>query len=151
MNNYVSPVIFDNEDLAEGVYATGSGAVGADCWTVTKCDSVQGWEASTGREVYELGMYHDGGHDSTEATFSGVVSGDIVGNNIKLVPEDETIYSISFNGLQYVITRTLHATMEFSQDKVTFKVYVYSDRGGVKLEKPMPTYCDKHVSPNNNF
>ena len=38
MNNYVSPVIFDNEDLAEGVYATGSGLKpnGRDgtCWTV---------------------------------------------------------------------------------------------------------------------
>lgn len=31
MKNYVSPVIFDNEELAEGVYATGSGA---DCYTV---------------------------------------------------------------------------------------------------------------------
>ena len=33
MNNYVSPVIFDNDELAEGVYATGSGA--GDCWTMT--------------------------------------------------------------------------------------------------------------------
>ena len=34
MKNYVSPVIFDNEELAEGVYATGSGA-GTGCYTVT--------------------------------------------------------------------------------------------------------------------
>jgi hypothetical protein len=33
MNNYVSPVIFDNDELAEGVYASGSGA--GDCWTMT--------------------------------------------------------------------------------------------------------------------
>ena len=33
MENYVSPVIFDNDELAEGVYATGSGA--GDCWTMT--------------------------------------------------------------------------------------------------------------------
>ena len=32
MKNYVSPVIFDNEELAEGVYATGSGS---DCWVYT--------------------------------------------------------------------------------------------------------------------
>ena len=35
MKNYVSPVIFDNEELAEGVYATGSGALkGSSCWKV---------------------------------------------------------------------------------------------------------------------
>lgn len=32
MKNYVSPVIFDNEEMAEGVYATGSGS---DCWIYT--------------------------------------------------------------------------------------------------------------------
>ena len=34
MNKYVSPVIFDNDELAEGVYATGSGA-DPDCWNIT--------------------------------------------------------------------------------------------------------------------
>jgi hypothetical protein len=33
MNNYVSPVIFDNDELAEGVYASGSGA--GECWSMT--------------------------------------------------------------------------------------------------------------------
>ncbi len=33
MKNYESPVIFDNEELAEGVYATGSGGLGSDCYT----------------------------------------------------------------------------------------------------------------------
>lgn len=33
MNDYVSPVVFDNEELAEGVYASGSG--NADCWVMT--------------------------------------------------------------------------------------------------------------------
>ncbi|MBR5179706.1 MAG: hypothetical protein IKW90_13030 [Lachnospiraceae bacterium] len=32
MKNYVSPVILDNEELAEGVYASGSGD---GCWTLT--------------------------------------------------------------------------------------------------------------------
>ena len=36
MKNYESPVIYDNEELAEGVYATGSGGGEAtDCWVYT--------------------------------------------------------------------------------------------------------------------
>ena len=147
MKNYVSPVIFDNEELAEGVYATGSGT-GADCWTVTKCDCVQN---EKGYQVYELGMYHEGGHDSTVSEFRGVISGDVVGNNVRLSPEDTSIYSLKIEGNEYVISRTLHATMEYSVDRVTFKIFVNSDRGGVTLEMPHPTYCNKHLSPNNNY
>lgn len=33
MDNYVSPVVFDNDELVEGVFATGSG--GGECWTLT--------------------------------------------------------------------------------------------------------------------
>lgn len=33
MNNYKQPMIYDNEELAEGVYATGSGM--GNCWQVT--------------------------------------------------------------------------------------------------------------------
>ncbi|MCR5727723.1 MAG: hypothetical protein K6G24_09685 [Lachnospiraceae bacterium] len=34
MKNYESPVIFDNEELAEGIYATGSGGAGGNCYIV---------------------------------------------------------------------------------------------------------------------
>lgn len=33
MKNYVQPIIIDNEELAEGVYATGSGV--GNCWAIT--------------------------------------------------------------------------------------------------------------------
>ena len=61
MNNYVSPVIFDNDELAEGVYATGSGASGNGCWTISlqynKSDSTTtnpGWNKAS----YELEAKH---------------------------------------------------------------------------------------------
>lgn len=31
--NYEQPIIYDNEELAEGIYATGSG--GQNCWNIT--------------------------------------------------------------------------------------------------------------------
>ena len=34
MKNYIKPIIIDNEELAEGVYATGSGDH-ANCWSIT--------------------------------------------------------------------------------------------------------------------
>ena len=46
MKNYVSPVILDNEELAEGVYATGSGATGS-CYVITEKTVNQ--ENTTGR------------------------------------------------------------------------------------------------------
>lgn len=66
MNNYVSPVIFDNDELAEGVYASGSGS---DCYTVTGHIHQK---PETGRETYVLqfdGDHHaQDGHHGTEQT-----------------------------------------------------------------------------------
>ena len=56
MNNYVSPVIFDNDELAEGVYATGSGA--ADCWTVTGRTFHQAPEVGMNCFVLQLDAEH---------------------------------------------------------------------------------------------
>lgn len=33
MKNYTQPIIYDNEELAEGIYATGSG--NGSCWQIT--------------------------------------------------------------------------------------------------------------------
>ena len=33
MKNYEQPIIYNNEELAEGIYATGSG--GQNCWSIT--------------------------------------------------------------------------------------------------------------------
>ena len=150
MNNYVSPVIFDNDELTEGVYATGSGG-GADCWTVTKCQLVQDWENSRTYAVYELGMYHDGGHDTTAGEFTGIITGNIEGNNVYITTENADNIAISLKGNQYVVTRTHHANMEFTKDEVTFKLFLHSKSGGVVLQEPMPTNCRKSMSPNGNY
>ena len=66
MNNYVSPVIFDNDELAEGVYASGSGS---DCYTVTGRIHQT---PETGRETYVLQFDADhhasDGHHGTQQT-----------------------------------------------------------------------------------
>lgn len=88
MNNYVQPIILDNEELAEGVYATGSGQ---DCYSVT---GYIHQIPQTGRGDYRIQF--DGthsacdGHHSTEQVlviqFNQIVTykssqGELVGGN----------------------------------------------------------------------
>ena len=65
MKNYVSPVIFDNEELAEGVYATGSGT---GCWTVSE-NSHQSPEEGRLNWRFQLDARHVADHDSTAQEF----------------------------------------------------------------------------------
>ena len=62
MNNYVSPVIFDNDELAEGVYATGSG--GSECYIVTG-DIHQKPETGRGDYRIKINALHEANHDAT--------------------------------------------------------------------------------------
>ena len=58
MENYTSPVIFDNDELAEGVYATGSGA--GDCWTMTYYEEQREAQNPTDKfVVYRINALHN--------------------------------------------------------------------------------------------
>ena len=65
MKNYESPVIFDNEELAEGVYATGSGGAG-DCWTVTGKNFHQAQSIAPNAYTFQLNMKHNADHASSQ-------------------------------------------------------------------------------------
>ena len=53
MKGYESPIIYDNENLTEGIYATGSGE--NDCWTINY-SSPQSWNGSA--KVFEIRCSH---------------------------------------------------------------------------------------------
>ena len=61
MKNYVSPVIFDNEELAEGVYATGSGA-GIGCYNI-KITEHQKPETGRGDFRFQVDAHHSADHN----------------------------------------------------------------------------------------
>lgn len=88
MKNYVSPVIFDNEELAEGVYATGSGN---GCYTVT---SYSHQEPQEGRKnnIFQVNGIHNATHttdgQNLHITFSEAVK--YVSSNGQLVDGDGT-------------------------------------------------------------
>lgn len=61
MKNYESPVIFDNEELAEGVYATGSGGAGNGCYNIT-ISNKQGPEVGRGDFRFQVNAHHSANH-----------------------------------------------------------------------------------------
>lgn len=64
MNNYVSPVIFDNDELAEGVYATNSGSsTGDGCYLVNAIEH-QKPEDGRGDFRFQVNAVHNADHNS---------------------------------------------------------------------------------------
>ncbi|MBR4341751.1 MAG: hypothetical protein IKP88_03400 [Lachnospiraceae bacterium] len=61
MKNYVSPVILDSDEMAEGVYATGSG----NCYSVT-ISRHQIPQTGRGDFRFQVNAHHDAGHNSSE-------------------------------------------------------------------------------------
>ncbi|MBQ5386552.1 MAG: hypothetical protein IIU40_05865, partial [Lachnospiraceae bacterium] len=69
MKTYEKPVVIENEDLAEGVFAaSGDSGSSSDCWTVSG-RSVQDWNGS--HNVFEMSAVHSTGvtHITTQVTF----------------------------------------------------------------------------------
>jgi len=133
MNNYVSPVIFDNEDLAEGVYATGSGLKpnGRDgtCWTV----GISNIQKNAGNHsVTEIWAKHSTEvlHISNYVEIVGTLTV-LPGQEVTDVrPEQNSNFTIEYvpGSTTFTIKRTLLADSYKSGDDVTFKVLVYSTK-----------------------
>ncbi len=137
MKNYESPVIYDNEELAEGVYATGSGGGGATCWSVkingsqdnAGIDGVSGCTYS----VTEVAASHhtDIVHDSIGLTFEGDIQINTEGDSVKRIWAEQTdgvTYEFTFieGSTHFFVTRNRYADAFHSGDEVTFKIMVAS-------------------------
>ncbi len=147
MNNYVSPVIFDNDELAEGVYASGSGQ--ADCWTLTfeekqRVTTNPGWNYVE----YEITAIHHTGLEHISSALEVVcsISGDTVtrfnieGNEV--IPgttHNTQNYEIFGNQTAVTIKRIHLADAYKSGDRVTFKLGMYCNNGAEVLNGLMWT------------
>lgn len=105
MKNYVQPVVLENEELAEGIYAA-SGAGGSDCYTVT-------WnihqQPETGREDFRIQV--NAPHAATNGHHSGV-----------------QILVISYN--QSVTYKSSQGTLESGDGTNTLRIrYQYHNNG----------------------
>lgn len=116
MKDYVKPIVLENEELAEGVYAaSGTGASSTDCWTVG-ANSVQDWNGS--HHVFEVSCKHStavehiSGATTVTLTFSSPLT------------DAYSEFSCSFSGSTATVTRTLLADAYKSGDSVTYKVWV---------------------------
>ncbi len=116
MKDYVKPVVLENEELAEGVYAaSGAGVSTTDCWTVDAY-SVQAWNGSHNvfevHAVHSAGVQHISGCTTVTLTFS--------------VPLTDAYseFSCTFSGKTVTVTRELLADAYMSGDDYTYKVWV---------------------------
>ena len=142
MANYVKPVIFDNEELAEGVYATGSGA---DCWRVTKLTRTQNWEEGRHNKIYEIELKHKSIHKSYSCTVTGNISSFFLDTGYLITAEggSDAVYECYVEAGTYTIKRISFADENGSEDTVTYKIYLWTDKGIAELEMPAPVDCQK--------
>ena len=115
--DYVKPAIFDLEELAEPVYATGSG--GGDCWTIDYTVT-QPWNGQA--KVIEIKASHTRAveHQSNGTVITLMFDRPILG----AYAENATDYKVETSGSIVKITRQLYANAFFSGDEVTFKLFV---------------------------
>jgi len=117
--DYVSPAIFDTDELAEGVYATGSGSGNGDCWTVDYTVT-QFWNGQS--KVIEVKASHskEVAHQSNGTIITFMFDRPIV----DAYAENNTDYQVEISGTVVKITRQLYANAFFSGDEVIFKLFI---------------------------
>lgn len=118
MRNYVSPVIFDNDELTEGVYASGSGT-SETCWTIDYTVP-QKWNGQA--KVFEIKCEHSKSvwHESKGTVIYLMFNSPVV----SAYAENSTDYKVEVSGSIVKIERDLFADAFNSGDKVTFKLFV---------------------------
>lgn len=117
MKGYESPIIYDNEELAEGVYASGSGS--GDCWTIDYTVP-QAWNGTA--KVFEIKCKHSRSvfHSSQGTIITLMFDQPIV----SAYCENSTDYKVEISGATVKLERNLYADAFFSGDDVTFKLFV---------------------------
>ncbi|MBR0430248.1 MAG: hypothetical protein IJK17_09235 [Lachnospiraceae bacterium] len=142
MKTYEKPVVIENEDLAEGVFAaSGDSGSSSDCWSVT-AESVQDWSGS--HNVYEVHATHSKG---VEHITSNVVYTLTFPNATITDAYSEGPNTVSFTTNTVTVTRDLHANGYKSGDDVSFKVWVKSiDEATTKglTKYPSVSYVCRH-------
>ena len=115
MKNYVKPVVLDNEEVFEGVYAASGDVSSMDCWTIEPV-SVQDWDGNS--HVFEIRCVHSNAVEH----ISGATTVTLTFSNTLTSARSE--FECSFSGSVVTVTRTLLADDYKSGDTMTYKVWV---------------------------
>lgn len=123
MKSYVKPVVLDNDEIFEGVYAA-SGVIDenpdvvvestGDCWTLDH-KSVQSWDGTY--HVFEMHAVHSTAlqHISSQTVVTVTFN-----QNITAARSE---FPCEYSGSTVKVTRTLLADAYLSGDDVTYKIW----------------------------
>jgi len=156
MNNYVSPVIFDNDELAEGVFATGSG--GGECWTLEYYEAQRETQNPTDKfvcyrvhcvhlkpEVYHISegltMFFTIQSSSEIRNFEvdGVLCGPKETKNIE---KGDGGFKVTTDAGFVIVNRWYHANAYQSGDDVNF-LFRILDKDGLSMITNVTWFCNK--------
>ena len=113
MKTYEKPVVIENKDLAEGVFAA-SGDSSSDCWSVSG-EIVQSWNGNS--NVFQIHAIHSKSvtHISSNVDYVFTFSAPLTSASSE--------FPCTFSGNTVTVSRTLLADAYYSGDDVTFKVW----------------------------
>ncbi|MBE5908982.1 MAG: hypothetical protein E7278_09120 [Lachnospiraceae bacterium] len=140
MKTYEKPVVIENKDLAEGVFAA-SGDSSSDCWAAYAITT----QASNGsHHVYEVHATHSKSveHITSNVVYTLSFPGATITDAYSEGPN-----TVSYTTDTVTVTRDLHANGYKSGDEVSFKVWVKSiDDASTKglADQPAVTYVCRH-------
>ena len=165
MSGYVSPMIIDNDDLAEGVYATGSGGeLGFDCWDVraqrTQQVTSNPSEKYSWHRIYASHHKANVEHLSMGVTYTLHITGEPAtkmapeGNEGNKVGPGGSFYGQDSKGFQYSFTldstgtiitlvRSMLADAYLSGDEVSFGIRLDSANGLCEIDNNSISYVCK--------
>lgn len=142
MKEYVKPVVLENEELMEGVYAASG-----DCWDVS-APSTQDWNGNSHefevRATHNNDLEHISGQCTVRLVFSNTIS--------NATAEAETC---TWSGNTVTVTRKSHGNAYLSGDKMSFKVRVAcadeASTRSVTCTSVTCTYCDHQTNVQGGY
>ena len=156
MDNYISPIIFDNDELAEGVFATGSG--GGECWTLTYYESQRETQNPSDKFVnYRIDCTHlkpEVYHISEGLTLFFTISNSSKIKNYEIdgvecgYGEEKNIekgdggFKVSSGEGFVIVNRWYHANAYQSGDKVNYNFKI-KDEDGMSMITNVTWFCNK--------
>lgn len=149
MKNYVSPVILENDELAEGIFAAGSGEVDYDndpnCWTV-KVDLAQvvaheGYANFRIQANHPNNLVHISSQSSVVITFSQPITSAVFEG-----------FDVEVAGCVVTTTRVSHGNSYNSADQYNslLKVYCADPASLTIVGKPM-IFCKHETNVQGGF
>lgn len=108
MKNYVKPVVLENEEIFEGVYAA-SGLLSSECWQPSV---VMDQADAGGYSTYRVSASHSGTveHISSQTTITIIFAGNVTGAEFEG-------FDASISGSTVILTRQSHANAYKSGDQ----------------------------------